>query len=112
MVTGGFGGGWCVCFVKQTNKHRQAADPLFWNTRCACTPITQQSRIIYFWKLAGLQNPPAVPPKASTSRTLADAAAFVEAEGIAADAAYTDALNKAQAQEGQQVTRRGGGRGC
>eukprot|EP00903_Cladosiphon_okamuranus_P016821 g15513.t1 len=45
----------------------------------------------------GQQNPPVAPAKAS--RTLADAAAFVEAEGIAADAAYTDALNAAQAQE-------------
>ena len=44
-----------------------------------------------------------VPAKAS--RTLADAAAFVEAEGIAADAAYTEALNAAQAQEAHQVQR-------
>eukprot|EP00752_Nemacystus_decipiens_P012948 g11458.t2 len=48
----------------------------------------------------GQQGPSVVPVKAS--RTLADAAAFVEAEGIAADAAYTDALNAAQAQEGHQ----------
>lgn len=50
-----------------------------------------------------------VPPPPKASRTLADVAAFVEAEGIAADAAYTEALNAAQAQEGHQVRWEGGG---